>query len=94
MRHEAGHLLRSRGEDVCRLHRQRWSRGGGCTGLDEGIAQAREAAAGKGVEIMGRADVTRQGVRAVHVEELSISMPGCSRDREASVRSFEGTLKP
>jgi dihydrofolate reductase len=43
-------------------------------GLDEAIAQAREAAGGKDVAIGGGADVIRQALRAGHVEELSISI--------------------
>jgi dihydrofolate reductase len=43
-------------------------------GLDEAVAQAREAAGGKDVMIMGGADVIRQALRAGHVEELSISI--------------------
>jgi dihydrofolate reductase len=43
-------------------------------GLDEAIAQARQAAGGKEVFVMGGADVIRQALRAGHVEELSISI--------------------
>jgi dihydrofolate reductase len=43
-------------------------------GLDEAVAQAREAAGDKDVFIMGGADVIRQALRAGHVEELSISI--------------------
>ena len=43
-------------------------------GLDEAIAQAREAAGGKDVFVMGGADLIRQALRAGHVEELSISI--------------------
>jgi dihydrofolate reductase len=43
-------------------------------GLDEAIARAREAAAGKDVSIGGGADVIRQALRAGHVEELSFSI--------------------
>ena len=43
-------------------------------GVDEAIAQAREAAGGKDVFVMGGADVIRQALRAGHVEELSISI--------------------
>jgi dihydrofolate reductase len=43
-------------------------------GLEEAIAQAREAADGKDVFVMGGADVIRQALRAGHVEELSISI--------------------
>jgi dihydrofolate reductase len=42
--------------------------------LDEAIARAREAAAGKDVSIGGGADVIRQALRAGHVEELSFSI--------------------
>ena len=43
-------------------------------GLDEAIARAREAAAGKDVMIGGVADVIRQALRAGYVEELAISI--------------------
>ncbi|MGH2663440.1 MAG: dihydrofolate reductase family protein [Actinomycetota bacterium] len=43
-------------------------------GLDEAIAQARDAAGDKDVHVMGGADVIRQALRAGHVEELSISI--------------------
>jgi dihydrofolate reductase len=43
-------------------------------GLDEAIAQAREAADGKDVWVMGGADIIRQALRAGYVEELSISI--------------------
>jgi dihydrofolate reductase len=43
-------------------------------GLDEAVAQARQAAGDKDVFIMGGADVIRQALRAGHVEELSISI--------------------
>lgn len=43
-------------------------------GLDEAIAQAREAAGGKDVAIGGGADVIRQALRAGYLEELSISI--------------------
>jgi dihydrofolate reductase len=43
-------------------------------GLDEAIAQARQAAGDKDVFVMGGADVIRQALRAGHVEELSISI--------------------
>jgi dihydrofolate reductase len=43
-------------------------------GLEEAVAGAREAAAGKDVFVMGGADVIRQALRAGHVEELSISI--------------------
>ena len=51
--------------------------GGGFTfvnGLDEAIAQAREAAGTKDAFVMGGADVIRQALRAGYVEELSISI--------------------
>ena len=44
------------------------------SGLDEAIAQAREAAGDKDVFVMGGGDVIRQALRAGHVEELSISI--------------------
>jgi dihydrofolate reductase len=43
-------------------------------GMDEAIAQAREAAGGKDVVVMGGADVIRQALRAGHVDELAISI--------------------
>jgi dihydrofolate reductase len=43
-------------------------------GVEEAIAQARVAAGGKDVFVMGGADVIRQALRAGHVEELSISI--------------------
>lgn len=43
-------------------------------GLDDAIAQAREAAGDKLVFVMGGADVIRQALRAGYVEELSISI--------------------
>jgi dihydrofolate reductase len=43
-------------------------------GLEEAIVQAREAADGKDVWIMGGADIIRQALRAGYVEELSISI--------------------
>jgi dihydrofolate reductase len=43
-------------------------------GLDEAIAQARQAAGSKDLLVMGGADVIRQSLRAGHVEELSISI--------------------
>jgi dihydrofolate reductase len=43
-------------------------------GLEESIAGAREAAAGKDVFVMGGADVIRQALRAGLVDELSISI--------------------
>jgi dihydrofolate reductase len=43
-------------------------------GLEEAIAQARAAAGGKDVSVMGGADVIRQALRAGDVEELSITI--------------------
>jgi dihydrofolate reductase len=43
-------------------------------GLDEAIAQAREAAGDKDVFVMGGADVIRQALRSGQVEELSITI--------------------
>jgi dihydrofolate reductase len=43
-------------------------------GLEEAIAQAREAAGGRDVFVMGGADVIRQALRGGHLEELSISI--------------------
>jgi dihydrofolate reductase len=42
--------------------------------LDEAIARARQAAAGKDISVGGGADVIRQALRAGHVDELSISI--------------------
>lgn len=57
-------------------------------GLDEAIARARRAAAGKDVAVGGGADVIRQALGAGHVDELSISIApvtlGCGK------RLFEG----
>jgi dihydrofolate reductase len=43
-------------------------------GVDEAMAQARQAAGDKDVFVMGGADVMRQALRAGHVEELTISI--------------------
>ena len=43
-------------------------------GLDDAIAQARQAAGDKDVSIMGGADVIRQALRAGYVEELAITI--------------------
>ena len=43
-------------------------------GLEEAIARAREAAAGKDVFVMGGADVVRQALRTGFIEELSVSI--------------------
>jgi dihydrofolate reductase len=43
-------------------------------GLDEAIAQAREAAGAKDISVGGGADVIRQALRAEHVDELAISI--------------------
>jgi dihydrofolate reductase len=43
-------------------------------GLEEAIARAREAAAGKDVFVMGGADVIRQALRAGFIDELSVSI--------------------
>jgi dihydrofolate reductase len=43
-------------------------------GLDEAIAQAKEAAGDKVVYVMGGADLIRQAMSAGYVEELSISI--------------------
>jgi dihydrofolate reductase len=51
--------------------------GGGFTfvdGLDEAIAQARQAAGDKDISVGGGADVIRQALRAGHVDELAISI--------------------
>ena len=48
-------------------------------GLDEAITQARDAAGGKDVFVMGGADVIRQALRAGYVEEPSFRWPrSCS----------------
>jgi dihydrofolate reductase len=57
-------------------------------GVDEAIAQAREAAGGKDVFVMGGADVIRQALRAGHVEELSITIAPVVLG--AGKRLFEG----
>jgi dihydrofolate reductase len=44
------------------------------SGLDEAIAQARQAAGEKDVHVMGGADVIRQALRSGVVEEFSISI--------------------
>lgn len=44
------------------------------SGVDEAIAQAREAAGGKDVLIMGGAEVIRQALQTGQVEELSMSI--------------------
>ena len=43
-------------------------------GLEEALAQAREAAGDKDVYLMGGADTIRQGLRAGYVDELSVSI--------------------
>jgi dihydrofolate reductase len=43
-------------------------------GLDEGMAQAREAADGKDISIGGGGDVIRQALRAGIADELSITI--------------------
>jgi dihydrofolate reductase len=43
-------------------------------GLDEAIAQARDAAGDKDVHVMGGADVIRQALRSGYVDELSITI--------------------
>lgn len=43
-------------------------------GLDEAIAQARQAAGDKDISVGGGADVIRQSLQAGHVDELSISI--------------------
>jgi dihydrofolate reductase len=58
-------------------HPDDFPKGAGFTfvdGVDEAVAQARQAAGDKDVFIMGGADVIRQALRAGHVEELSISI--------------------
>jgi dihydrofolate reductase len=64
-------------------------------GLDEAIARARQAAGSKDVFVMGGADVIRQGLRAGHVDELSISIaPVVLGRREASVRRLRRDGEP
>jgi dihydrofolate reductase len=43
-------------------------------GLEEALAQAREAAGDKDVYLMGGADLIRQALRAGYVDELSVSI--------------------
>jgi dihydrofolate reductase len=43
-------------------------------GLDEAMAQARQAAAGKDISVGGGADVIREALRAGHVDDLAISI--------------------
>jgi dihydrofolate reductase len=57
-------------------------------GIDEAIAQARQAAGDKEVFVMGGADVIRQALRAGHVEELAISIAPVTLGR--GKRLFEG----
>ncbi|MDP9185253.1 MAG: dihydrofolate reductase family protein [Actinomycetota bacterium] len=57
-------------------------------GLEEAIGQAREAAGGKDVSVMGGADVIRQALGAGLVDELSISIAPVILG--AGKRLFEG----
>jgi dihydrofolate reductase len=43
-------------------------------GLDEAVRQARDAAAGKDIHVMGGANIIRQALGAGYVDELSISI--------------------
>ena len=43
-------------------------------GLDEALAQARQAAAPKDVSVMGGADLIRQALAGGHVDELSVTI--------------------
>jgi dihydrofolate reductase len=62
-------------------------------GVDEAIAQARKAAEGKDVFVMGGADVIRQALRAGFVEELSISIaPVVLGAGKRLFDDFEGTV--
>ena len=57
-------------------------------GVDEALAQAREAAGDKDVSIMGGADVIRQALRAGYVDELTITIAPVVLG--AGKRLFEG----
>jgi dihydrofolate reductase len=61
-------------------------------GLDEALAQAKEAAGDKEVSIMGGADTIRQALRSGYVEELSISIAPVVLG--AGKRLFEGFDQP
>jgi dihydrofolate reductase len=61
-------------------------------GVDEAVAQARQAAGDKDVFVMGGADVIRQALRAGHVEELSISIAPVVLG--AGKRLFDGFDEP
>ncbi len=62
-------------------------------GVDEAIAQAREAAGEKDVSVMGGADVIRQVLRAGYVEELSIPVaPVVLGGGKRLFEGFEQTL--
>ena len=61
-------------------------------GVDEAVAQAREAAGGKDVFVMGGADVIRQALRAGYVQELSISIAPVVLG--AGKRLFDGFDEP
>jgi dihydrofolate reductase len=70
--------------------------GGGFTfvnGLDDAIAEAREATGSKDVFVMGGANLIRQALRAGHVEELSISIaPVVLGGGERLFEDFDETL--
>lgn len=70
--------------------------GGGFTfvdGLDDALEQARAAADGKAVSIMGGADVIRQALRAGVVDELTVSIaPVVLGDGKRLFEGFRETL--
>jgi dihydrofolate reductase len=63
-------------------------------GLDEAVAQAREAAGDRDVSVMGGADVIRQALAAGHVEELGISIaPVVLGAGKRLFEGFDGSLR-
>ena len=63
-------------------------------GLDEAVAQAREAAGDRDVSVMGGADVIRQALAAGHVEELAISIaPVVLGAGKRLFEGFDGSLR-
>ncbi len=62
-------------------------------GLDEAVRQAREAAGGKDVHVMGGADVIRQALAAGYVDELSISIaPVVLGSGKRLFEGFDGSI--
>ena len=61
-------------------------------GVDVAVGQAREAAQGKDVSVMGGADVIRQALRAGLVDELAISIAPMVLG--AGKRLFDGFDRP